>query len=267
MIGGSGPSAVTAGSSRTRRCLLADPVELVERDDSRTARVAAARRGMPAGTDRRCRSPLSRRRTVRRAPGRLRRDAASREPKIRRTSHGLNPLRGRSCGHIHPRGLHDPYHLARARRVRRPRSAARGAGVARADVIGDWNLIAQQQTIPLRPTAHGESRGMAMVEGAVYDAVNAIDGGHEPYLLDPRASPRSRGSRRTRPPRPRHTTCSSRSRPRQQAALDAPLRVDDWRGSPTPFKARASASERRPRRRCSPSARTTASWRRSTSAP
>ncbi len=60
-------------------------------------------------------------------------------------------------------------------------------GVARADVIGQWNLIAQQQTIPLRPTAHGQSRGMAMVEGAVYDAVNAIDGGHEPYLVDPRA--------------------------------------------------------------------------------
>ena len=57
--------------------------------------------------------------------------------------------------------------------------------VARADVIGQWNLIAQQQTIPLRPTAHGESRGMAMVEGAVYDAVNAIDRGHEPYLVDP----------------------------------------------------------------------------------
>jgi len=61
-------------------------------------------------------------------------------------------------------------------------------GVARADVIGDWNLIAQQQTIPLRPTAHGESRGMAMVEGAVYDAVNAIDGGYQPYLVDPRAT-------------------------------------------------------------------------------
>jgi hypothetical protein len=28
---------------------------------------------------------------------------------------------------------------------------------------------------------------MAMVEGAVYDAVNAIDGGHEPYLVDPRS--------------------------------------------------------------------------------
>jgi hypothetical protein len=59
--------------------------------------------------------------------------------------------------------------------------------VSHADVIGDWNLIAQQTTIPLRPTAHGESRGMAMVEGAVYDAVNAIDGGYRPYLLDPHA--------------------------------------------------------------------------------
>jgi len=66
-------------------------------------------------------------------------------------------------------------------------AALAAPGVAQADVIGQWNLIAQQQTIPLRPTAHGESRGMAMVEGAVYDAVNAIDGGYQPYLVDPRA--------------------------------------------------------------------------------
>jgi hypothetical protein len=58
---------------------------------------------------------------------------------------------------------------------------------ARADVIGDWNLIAQNQTIPLRPTAHGQLRGMAMVQGAVYDAVNAIDGRYEGYLLNVRA--------------------------------------------------------------------------------
>ena len=56
--------------------------------------------------------------------------------------------------------------------------------VARADVIGEWNLFAQAQTIPIRPTAHGESRGMAMVEGAVYDAVNALQPDHRPYLLD-----------------------------------------------------------------------------------
>jgi hypothetical protein len=56
--------------------------------------------------------------------------------------------------------------------------------VASADVVSEWNAIAQAETLPLRPTAHGESRGIAMVEGAVYDAVNAIDRGHQPYLLD-----------------------------------------------------------------------------------
>ena len=58
------------------------------------------------------------------------------------------------------------------------------SAVARADVIGEWNAFAQAQTIPIRPTAHGESRGMAMVEGAVYDAVNALQPDHLPYLLD-----------------------------------------------------------------------------------
>jgi hypothetical protein len=56
--------------------------------------------------------------------------------------------------------------------------------VAQADVVSDWNAIAQAETVPLRPTAHGQSRGIAMVEGAVYDAVNAIDRGFEPYLVD-----------------------------------------------------------------------------------
>ena len=56
--------------------------------------------------------------------------------------------------------------------------------VAQADVIQDWNVIAQNETVLLRPSAHGQSRGTAMVEGAVYDAVNAIDRGHQPYLLD-----------------------------------------------------------------------------------
>jgi hypothetical protein len=57
-------------------------------------------------------------------------------------------------------------------------------GVAQADVLNDWNVIAQSQTIPLRPTAHGQTRGIAMVQGAVYDAVNALDPDYEPYLLD-----------------------------------------------------------------------------------
>jgi hypothetical protein len=48
----------------------------------------------------------------------------------------------------------------------------------------EWDLIAQGETIPLRPSAHGQARGIAMVQGAVYDAVNAIDRSHQPYLLD-----------------------------------------------------------------------------------
>ena len=56
--------------------------------------------------------------------------------------------------------------------------------VAQANVIKDWNTIAAAETGLLRPTAHGQTRGVAMVEGAVYDAVNAIDRGYQPYLLD-----------------------------------------------------------------------------------
>jgi hypothetical protein len=52
------------------------------------------------------------------------------------------------------------------------------------DVVSQWNAIAQAVAVLIRPTAHGQSRGIAMVEGAVYDAVNAIDRGHQPYLLD-----------------------------------------------------------------------------------
>jgi hypothetical protein len=56
--------------------------------------------------------------------------------------------------------------------------------VAQADVLNDWNVIAQNQALTLRPTAHGQTRGIAMVQGAVYDAVNALRPRYEPYLLD-----------------------------------------------------------------------------------
>lgn len=57
-------------------------------------------------------------------------------------------------------------------------------GIAQADVVSDWNVIAQAETVLLRPTAHGQARGMAMAAGAMYDAVNAIDRGYQPYLVD-----------------------------------------------------------------------------------
>ncbi len=53
-----------------------------------------------------------------------------------------------------------------------------------ASVVSEWNALAQTETILLRPTAHGQMRGIAMVQGAVYDAVNAIDRSRKPYLLD-----------------------------------------------------------------------------------
>ena len=48
---------------------------------------------------------------------------------------------------------------------------------------------------------------LAMVHGAIYDAVNAIDGGHEPYLA---VCPRRRARRRRpRSPRPPTMSCSA----------------------------------------------------------
>jgi hypothetical protein len=61
---------------------------------------------------------------------------------------------------------------------------------ARADAVTDWNAIASNsivQTAGQPPQVSALS--FAMVQGAVYDAVNAIDRGHEPYLVEPNANP------------------------------------------------------------------------------
>jgi hypothetical protein len=61
------------------------------------------------------------------------------------------------------------------------------AAPARADTVTEWNLNAANALMvtaaqpPQQSVPH-----LAMVHGAVYDAVNAIDGGHEGYLLSPR---------------------------------------------------------------------------------
>ncbi len=65
-----------------------------------------------------------------------------------------------------------------------PQPSTGALSTADIDVLLEWNLIAQGETVLIRPTAHGQARGIAMVQGAVYDAVNAIDRGHQPYLLD-----------------------------------------------------------------------------------
>jgi PAP2 superfamily len=80
---------------------------------------------------------------------------------------------------------------ARRRRARRLALACCAAlvvlvapAVARGDAVTDWNVQAQStilgQVPP--PTAHASTLSFAMVHGAVYDAVNAIDGRYQPYL-------------------------------------------------------------------------------------
>jgi len=62
--------------------------------------------------------------------------------------------------------------------------------VTRADAVTDWNLIASNAIVvtagqpPPVSVLH-----FAMVHGAVYDAVNAIDRTYQPYLVQPASNP------------------------------------------------------------------------------
>jgi hypothetical protein len=62
--------------------------------------------------------------------------------------------------------------------------------LARADTVTDWNETASTAIVGTAgqppPVA---ALSFAMVQGAVYDAVNAIDRGHRPYLVQPAARP------------------------------------------------------------------------------
>jgi hypothetical protein len=60
--------------------------------------------------------------------------------------------------------------------------------VSSADAVIDWNGYAQTAIFSTGPTAHASTLSFAMVHGAVYDAVNAIDHRYQPYLRVPRAS-------------------------------------------------------------------------------
>src|SRR5437762_7672002 len=62
--------------------------------------------------------------------------------------------------------------------------------ITRADAVTDWNAIASTAIV----TNAGQPPPVsvlhfAMVHGAVYDAVNAIDRGHQPYLVQPPSNP------------------------------------------------------------------------------
>src|SRR3954464_14765642 len=56
------------------------------------------------------------------------------------------------------------------------------AGAAHADAVTDWNAI-MQATVSAPPTSpFFQARWAAIVQLAVFEAVNAIDGDYEPYL-------------------------------------------------------------------------------------
>jgi hypothetical protein len=62
--------------------------------------------------------------------------------------------------------------------------------VARANAVTDWNLIASNAIVVTAgqpPPVSALSFGM--VQGAVYDAVNAIDRSYQPYLPEPSSNP------------------------------------------------------------------------------
>src|SRR5882724_8199760 len=62
--------------------------------------------------------------------------------------------------------------------------------VARADAVTDWNLIASNAIVVTAGQPPPVSAlSFAMVHGAVYDAVNAIDRTHQPYLPEPPSNP------------------------------------------------------------------------------
>ena len=62
-------------------------------------------------------------------------------------------------------------------------------GVARADTVTDWNAHAGNALAAARQTPAPLFVHMAMVHGAIYDAVNGIDRRHRPYLVLPAAQP------------------------------------------------------------------------------
>ena len=61
---------------------------------------------------------------------------------------------------------------------------------ARADTVTDWNAIASTAIVSTAgQSPQAATLSFAMVHGAVYDAVNAIDRGRRPYLVVPPTKP------------------------------------------------------------------------------
>ena len=57
-----------------------------------------------------------------------------------------------------------------------------GAAAARADVVSDWNTIAVNTAVANHQNPFAQARYAAIVQLAVFEAVNAINGDYQPYL-------------------------------------------------------------------------------------
>lgn len=63
------------------------------------------------------------------------------------------------------------------------------AGSAAADTITDWNLAALNAVQSTSTPPPRASRALAMIHGAVYDAVNSVDRTFQPYMVNTVAAP------------------------------------------------------------------------------
>jgi hypothetical protein len=69
-------------------------------------------------------------------------------------------------------------------------AALAAPALAHADAVTDWNVIASNAIVTTAGQPPAVSAlSYAIVQGAVYDAVNAIAGGYQPYLVRPAANP------------------------------------------------------------------------------
>src|SRR6266498_1747737 len=110
--------------------------------------------------------------------------------------------------------------------------SASARGQSAGNAATDWNAIASASIMSTAgQPPHAAVLSLAMVQGAVYDAVNAIDGRHQPYLVTPAADPsyskeaaastpalgrarRARGMRQSGSSQRRSRRCSHSTTPR-----------------------------------------------------
>jgi hypothetical protein len=106
-------------------------------------------------------------------------------PRAQRSDLSITDLEGEQMHFSRPGYLGRPAWLVVAAVL-----VALGApAVARADAVTQWNINASAAIFAAGPTAHASTLSFAMVQGAVYDAVNGIEGGYQPYLVRPAANP------------------------------------------------------------------------------